>query len=346
MMSLKVNNIQKSFGNSVVLENISFELQPREIIAILGPSGSGKSTLLKILAGLEQPDNGVVLWNGSVINDLPPYKRNFGLMFQELALFPHKNVFENIAFGLRMAQKPADEIQRRVKEVLELVGLPDFEERDVNSLSGGEAQRVALARSLAPEPQLLMLDEPLGSLDRNLRERLVVDLRNILQKSKQTAIYVTHDQTEAFTLAHRILILNKGKFEQFDTAKNIYQHPATTFVARFLGLENIFRANIYQKQKRRYAETAIGTFPIQADTEGKKWILIRPDIDVLNPNGDFELIGTIRERNFQGAFSKFAIDVKGNILQFTFPSNYNLPNIGEKIKLSLDSKQAIQIFDY
>ena len=234
MSILSVTDISKSFGSTQALDTVSFEVDQGEIVALLGPSGCGKSTLLSIIAGLEAPDNGNVRWEGVSLEGTPPHLRGFGLMFQDFALFPHMNVYANVAFGLKMAHMTPGSVDTRVKEMLETVGLPNIGARDVNTLSGGEQQRVALARALAPHPRLLMLDEPLGSLDRNLRERLVVDLEAILHRLHQTAIYVTHDQEEAFAIADRIILMNAGRIEQMGTPEVIYHSPASVFVARFL----------------------------------------------------------------------------------------------------------------
>ncbi len=245
---LTLRDIHKSFGSKQALSGVSFQVLEGETVALLGPSGCGKSTLLGIIAGLESPDQGEVLWAGESLAATPAHQRGFGLMFQDFALFPHRDVFGNVAFGLQMAKWSSAQIELRVREVLELVGLPGFERRDVNTLSGGEAQRVALARSLAPGPRLLMLDEPLGSLDRTLRERLVIDLRQILRQSHQTAIYVTHDQEEAFIIADRVVVMNAGRVEQTGPAQEIYRQPAGVFVARFLGLNNLIPGEVEARQ--------------------------------------------------------------------------------------------------
>src|SRR5574341_1906331 len=204
---LELLSITKSFGSTRALDNVSLTVSAGEIVSLLGPSGCGKSTLLAIAAGLETPDEGEVRWAKENLAGVPAHRRRFGLMFQDYALFPHRDVFDNVAFGLRMQNSPGGEIARKVREALALVNLAGFERRDVNTLSGGEAQRVALARALAPRPRLLMLDEPLGALDRALREQLTGELRSLLREFGQTAIYVTHDQQEAFGIADTILVM-------------------------------------------------------------------------------------------------------------------------------------------
>src|SRR5512136_2275132 len=251
MTLLTVSHLRKSFDNAPLLRDVSFDVASSEIVCLLCPSGCGKTTLLNIIAGLELADSGQVLVEGQDISGVPVHRRGFGLMFQDLALFPHKNVRDNVAFGLRMAGLDLQAIDARVSEVLELVGLAGFEQRDVNQLSGGEQQRVALARSLAPRPRLLMLDEPLTSLDRTLRERLMNELRDILTRVGQTAIYVTHDQQEAFALADRVVILNAGRVAQIGTPLQVYGHPADAFVAHFLGLTNLVRGQWSNRDPRQ-----------------------------------------------------------------------------------------------
>ncbi|NLE99537.1 MAG: ABC transporter ATP-binding protein, partial [Anaerolineales bacterium] len=210
MPHLEVHNICKSYPDGWTLEGVSFAVEQGESICLLGPSGSGKTTLLRLIAGLEKPDCGQVMVDGQDISQVPPHRRGFGMMFQEYALFPHRDVFANVAFGLRMQRQDRDRIAERVTEVLELVDLAGFEHRDVNQLSGGERQRVALARSLAPHPTLLMLDEPLGALDRALREHLMVELPRILRRAQVTTLMVTHDQEEAFAIADRVILMRDG----------------------------------------------------------------------------------------------------------------------------------------
>jgi spermidine/putrescine transport system ATP-binding protein len=254
---LEVKDIWKDYGGQRLLKGISLSVAEGETICILGPSGSGKTTLLRIIAGLEAPDAGGVMWDGRDLAGMPVHKRRFGLMFQEYALFPHQSVAENIAFGLRMQGASRDQIDQRVNQLLAQVNMTGFGSRRVTDLSGGEQQRVALARSLAPGPRLLMLDEPLGSLDRALREELMNELRAILKRVGVTAIYVTHDQQEAFAVADRVVILNQGRIVQKGTPQAVYRQPASAWVARFLGLANLLPGRVVSAEPLQVA-TALG----------------------------------------------------------------------------------------
>jgi len=260
-------------------------------------------------------------------------------MFQDYMLFPHKNVFKNVSFGLEMIKKNKDEINQRVSQVLALVGLPGFDYRDVSTLSGGEQQRVALARSLAPAPRLLMLDEPLGSLDRTLRERLLFELRDILQQSHQTALYVTHDQEEAFSLADRVVVMNHGRVAQIGSPEEIYQFPETEFLAQFLGFSNILDA----KYRNRVLHTSIGDFSLEHQNTGQVKILIRPGSAFLNNQGSHKINGKIKECSFRGNICHIFVEIGNTTLKFEFPSASNLPSVGESIQLSFNPNEAIQV---
>jgi ABC-type Fe3+/spermidine/putrescine transport system ATPase subunit len=234
---LVLEQINKRFDDgSLVLKNIDLRLQQGTKLSVLGPSGSGKTTLLRLIAGLENPDSGMVLFNGRPMNDCPVHKRNFGMMFQEFALFPHLNVFDNIAFGLKMKGENKVAIEARVKKMLLLTGLEGFQTRQIDDLSGGERQRVALARTLAPRPSLLMLDEPLSSLDRVLRKRLLLELTDIISRLNITTIFVTHDHEEAFAAGNTVIIMNHGKIEQQGTPDELVRTPENQWVQYFLGL--------------------------------------------------------------------------------------------------------------
>jgi ABC-type Fe3+/spermidine/putrescine transport system ATPase subunit len=236
---LALRSITKSYQGTALLAGVSFEMGRLETLCLLGPSGSGKSTILQIIAGLEAPESGSVLWDGMDLASTPAHERDFGLVFQDYALFPHLDVHDNVAFGLRMKGWAPEAVQRRVDEVLQLVNLSGFEHRSISHLSGGEQQRVALARALAPKPRLLMLDEPLGALDRALRDQLLDDLRALLKRSRIPAIYVTHDQEEAFSLADRIALLHAGHIVRQGTPDEIWAKPGSPWVATFLGLGTV-----------------------------------------------------------------------------------------------------------
>lgn len=312
---LSVRGIHRMFEDDPVLQGINLEISQGEILCLLGASGCGKTTLLRVIAGLEQPEQGDVLLNGQSVLGVPIHARDFGLMFQDFALFPHLNTAENITFGLKMRRVPPELQRKRLQEVLELVGLTGFEQRDVTRLSGGERQRVALARSLAPNPRLLMLDEPLGALDTQLRERLVTELRVIIKQAGVTAIYVTHDQREAFAVADRVALMNAGRLEQVGTPESVYRHPASVFVSRFLGLGNIFL--VLSRDSGR-VHTALGEFALPETTQA---ILLHPD-GVIPSQGDGEIQGKVTERVFAGRDYSItmALDA-GGILTFTIPSD-------------------------
>ena len=236
---LRVENVSVGFDGKPALDGVTLAVGDGEVVTVLGPSGSGKSTLLRVIAGLQPPDSGRVWLDGEDITAVPPHRRGIGLVFQEHALFHHRDVQGNIAFGLRMRGDSRDEIAHRVHELLELVGLTGYERRTVATLSGGEQQRVALARALAPEPRVLLLDEPLGSLDRRLRDRLLEDLEQVFERISLTALYVTHDHAEAFALGDRVAIVRQGHVVQIGTPDELWTHPVDEDTARFLGLGNV-----------------------------------------------------------------------------------------------------------
>jgi thiamine transport system ATP-binding protein len=236
---LVVRDVSVSFDGVQALSHASLDVAGGETLALVGPSGCGKTTLLRAIAGLETPAAGSVLLNGDELAAVPPHARRVGLMFQDNVLFPHRDVAGNVAFGLRMASRPRDEVARRVADLLELVGLPATGGRSVQTLSGGEQQRVALARALAPEPRALLLDEPLGSLDGPLRERLLGDLRMLFDRLRLTVLYVTHDVGEAFALGHRVAVMRAGGIVQVGSPDELWAAPANAWVAQFLGMRNV-----------------------------------------------------------------------------------------------------------
>lgn len=241
---LRIQSVTKTYGAVYACDDVSLDIYKGELFALLGGSGSGKSTLLRILAGLVKPDSGRILIDGVDISDLPPYERPVNMMFQSYALFPHMTVEQNIAFGLKQDRLPAAKIRERVAEMLELVRMPDLGKRKPDQLSGGQRQRVALARSLAKQPKLLLLDEPLGALDRRLREHTQFELVNIQERVGTTFVLVTHDQEEAMTMSSRLAVMNAGMIEQVSTPAGLYEYPATRFVAEFIGATNLFEGRI------------------------------------------------------------------------------------------------------
>lgn len=244
---LKVHELEKRYDKIIALDRISFSVNKGELVVVLGPSGSGKSTLLLSIAGFVKPDRGDIFLNGKRINDVPPYRRNVGVVFQSLALFPHMNVFDNIAFPLKIRKLPKEEIKKKVEWILEVVKLSGLENRRIDQLSGGQKQRVAIARTLVFEPSILLLDEPLGALDRKLREEMQSEIRRIHERVGATTLLVTHDQQEAMTMADRIIVMRDGKIEQIGTPMEIYRNPRTVFVAEFVGTATIFKGKAIER---------------------------------------------------------------------------------------------------
>ncbi|MFE3683827.1 ABC transporter ATP-binding protein [Streptomyces sp. NPDC059095] len=280
---LKLDGATVRFGQRAALDAVDLEVADHETVCVLGPSGSGKSTLLRVVAGLQPLDAGRVLLGGADQAGVPVHKRGLGLMFQDHQLFPQRDVAGNVAFGLRMRGASRAEQAARVGELLDLVGLPGAERRAVAALSGGEQQRVALARALAPSPRLLMLDEPLGQLDRTLRERLVVELRSLFARLGTTVLAVTHDQGEAFALADRVVVMRDGRIAQTGTPLEVWQRPASEFVARFLGFENVVPATV----TGAVAATPWGKVPVPPGSpQGEVRLLLRPGGIRLVPSRD------------------------------------------------------------
>ncbi|MGW4319915.1 ABC transporter ATP-binding protein [Streptomyces sp. NPDC004684] len=295
-MLLRLEAATVRFGGRAVLDAVDLAVVEHEIVCVLGPSGSGKSTLLRAVAGLQPLDSGRVLLDGRDQAAVPVHRREVGLMFQDHQLFPQRDVAGNVGFGLRMHGTAKDERAARVQELLDLVGLPGAGGRAVAALSGGEQQRVALARALAPRPRLLMLDEPLGQLDRTLRERLVVELRELFGRLGTTVLAVTHDQGEAFALADRVVVMRDGEIAQSGTPLQVWQRPADAFVARFLGFENVIEASV----EGQVALTPWGKVPVpEGSAGGARTLLVRPAGVRLVPAGE-GLRCTVAARAFKG----------------------------------------------
>jgi len=346
-MALFVYNIHKMYEGKPLLRGVSFKVADGETVCLLGPSGSGKSTLLRIISGLEEADSGQVSWDGADLVNIPVHLRHFGLMFQDYALFPHRSVAENVAFGLRMQRLPGDEINQRVAEALQRVKLADFANRRVTDLSGGEQQRVALARALAPRPRLLMLDEPLGALDRALREQLGQFLRELLHETGIPAIYVTHDQEEAFAIADRLVLLNEGKVEQDGAPDQVYNHPASVWAARFFGMNNFIPGRVVQQRPLRLS-TPLGDFEPGSELDGKTNsgeinLLFRPaGVAGLAASSEMNtLTGMVEDIAFRGETYRISLRCRdGSLFQFDIPQALALH---QPVILSLDPAQMVLI---
>jgi len=328
---LEVIDLYKTYEEKPLLKGVSFTIDAGETICLLGASGSGKSTILRIIAGLEDAESGDIRWDGRSLKDVPVHQRNFGLMFQDYALFPHLDVFENVAFGLRMQKVPPTQINMRVTEVLAQANLSGFEKRRVGELSGGEQQRVALARALAPHPSLLMLDEPLGALDRALRERLIEELRGILKRSKIPAIYVTHDQEEAFTIADKVILLHDGLVVQSGSAPQVFTQPANEWVAAFLGLGNVIQGvAIPGGVRSTYVDIHWETGLEQGQ---QVTLLLRPPASIVDTGAT--LSGKVADVVFRG--QEFRVELE-NGLQFLLSS---APKPGQIVSLKVHNVELL-----
>ncbi|WP_406422270.1 ABC transporter ATP-binding protein [Streptomyces sp. NBC_00873] len=325
------------FGKRAALDAVDLRVADHEIVCVLGPSGSGKSTLLRVVAGLHPPDGGRVLLDGVDQTGVPVHRRGLGLMFQDHQLFPHRDVGANVAFGLRMRGVTRGDQDRRVAELLELVGLPGAERRAVAALSGGEQQRVALARALAPRPKLLMLDEPLGQLDRSLRERLVVELRTLFARLGTTVLAVTHDQGEAFALADRVIVMRDGRIAQAGTPLEVWQRPASAFVARFLGFDNVVDATVTGAA----AGTAWGKVPVmEGSPQGPCALLVRP-AGVLLGSPESGLRCTVGARTFRGNHVSVTLHPEsGPLLEAECPLRHT-PQEGASVGVTFDASETV-----
>lgn len=351
--SLELVNIYKNYEKITALEDINLKVRRGELLTILGPSGSGKSTLLKIIGGFEEPTKGEVYINGELMNNVPPYRRPTSMVFQDLALFPHLNVFDNIAYGLKIRKKSFNEIKRKVKDVAELLHIEELLDRRITQLSGGQQQRVALARSLIIEPEILLLDEPLGPLDVKLRKEMQLELRKLQKSLNSTWVYVTHDHEEAMVMSDRVAILKSGRIIDIGTIKEIYERPKNRFTAEFLGEVNIIECVVDSVEGDIFTSTC-GRLKIEGRTfkELKKGdkiqIMIRPEkvriISPLNTQiGDRNVLsGRIVEVIYKGAYSDLKIETKdsGILTARTLDSAYN---VNETVFLKWDREDVIVI---
>ena len=330
---IELKEITKSYGKNTILDNLSLNIKKNEFLTLLGPSGCGKTTTLKIIAGFETADSGQVVFENNIINDIPPYERQLNTVFQKYALFPHMNVYENIAFGLKLKKMPKDVIDQKVKEMLKLVALEGYENRDIEALSGGQQQRVAIARALVNEPKVLLLDEPLGALDMKLRKGMQIELKRIQQKLGITFIFVTHDQEEALTMSDTIVVMNKGEIQQMGSPEDIYNEPANSFVAKFIGESNIVDGIMLDDFKVEFGGRIFDCVDKGFEKNEAIEVVIRPE--------DFEMVkyeegmlkGTVTSVIFKGVH--YEIEVKDENHTWIL-HNTKHAEIGSKIGLSLD----------
>ncbi len=330
---IRLDGISKSFDGETVLDSIHLDIHDKEFITLLGPSGCGKTTTLRMIGGFEIPDAGDVFFDGKRINDVPPYKRQVNTVFQRYALFPHLNVFDNIAFGLRLHKCPDEEIKTKVKDMLKLVNLKGFERRKVSTLSGGQQQRVAIARALVNQPKVLLLDEPLAALDLKLRKDMQNELKNIQHQTGITFIYVTHDQEEALSMSDTVVVMAHGRIQQIGTPTDIYNEPINAFVADFIGESNIVDGVMLEDYRVKLAGHTFDCVDGGFEPNESVDVVIRPeDVDVVSPEKGM-LKGLVTGVTFKGVHYEIIVDVRGFkwMIQTT-----DFVAEGETIGLSID----------
>jgi ABC-type Fe3+/spermidine/putrescine transport system ATPase subunit len=341
-----LDGVTHRFGDVTALADVNLDVLDGEFITLLGPSGCGKTTLLRIVAGFERPTEGRVLLGGVDVTRIPPYRRRANMVFQRPTLFPHLDVFENVAFGLRIAKVSREEIRTRVRESLELVRLEGYEDRKNYELSGGQMQRVALARALVNRPQVLLLDEPLSALDLKIRLDMEIELRRLHRETGATFVYVTHDQREALALSDRIVVFNAGSIEQVGEPNEVYRRPATPFVARFVGDANVVPVTIERGTEGLCSRLGDHEIVVGADAvEGPAWLVLRPEvITVRAPGPGAAIKGTVRDVSFRGTGSSYRVAVPGieEPIKAEMSSGPVFP-IGAEVALSWDSGSDVTL---
>ena len=348
---VKFEKVDKSYdGEVLVVKNLNLDIAKGEFLTMLGPSGSGKTTCLMMLAGFETPTNGEIYLDGDPISNIPPNKRGIGMVFQNYALFPHMTVRENLMFPLEVRKVEKNEIEKKVKRALDMVELGQFSNRMPLQLSGGQQQRVALARALVFEPRLVLMDEPLGALDKNLREQMQYEIKHIHENIGITVVYVTHDQSEALTMSNRIAVFNDGKVQQLSSPDELYEKPVNSFVAEFIGENNTFAGEVSDisggKCKVKVANTEILANPISVKGKGEKTkISLRPERALINPSDKMDNIhsGKIEEVIYHGDHTRVRINLLGNnefILKVPNSSANMDIKLGKDIKIGWNSEDA------
>ena len=308
---IDLTDVSKSYDGETILDHINLKIHDKEFVTLLGPSGCGKTTTLRIIGGFEMPDTGDVCFDGKSVKEVPPHKRPVNTVFQKYALFPHLNVFENVAFGLRLKKTPEEEIRAKVKDMLSMVNLKGFERRRVSTLSGGQQQRVAIARALINEPEVLLLDEPLGALDLKLRKDMQNELKKIQKATGITFIYVTHDQEEALSMSDVVVVMANGQIQQVGSPTDIYNEPENAFVADFIGESNIVDGVMLQDYKVRFSGHTFDCVDAGFGKNQKVDVVVRPeDVDVVAPEKGM-LQGTVTSVTFKGVHWEIIVDIGG-----------------------------------
>ena len=305
---INLSNITVNFDGERVLKDINLYIRDKEFVTLLGPSGCGKTTTLRIIGGFVEPDSGDIFFDGKKINDLPPHKRQVNTVFQRYALFPHLNVYDNIAFGLRVQKMDEKEIKVRVLSMLKLVNLEGYQRRKITALSGGQQQRIAIARALVNRPRVLLLDEPLGALDLQLRKEMQIELKRMQQQLDITFIYVTHDQEEALTMSDTIVVMNNGTIQQIGTPQDIYNEPKNTFVARFIGESNILDGIMLEDYKVAFSDKIFECVDKGFTPNEEVDVVIRPEDIKIRPVGDDLLTGFVESVTFKGVHYEMIVD--------------------------------------
>lgn len=352
------DHVSKLFGESLAVDDLNLEVRAGEFFSLLGPSGCGKTTSLRMLGGFEEPSAGRILIGGEDVTELPPYRRDVNTVFQSYALFPHLDVFENVAFGLRRQKVDRAQVKRRVGELLELVDLPNFERREPSQLSGGQQQRVALARALVNQPKLLLLDEPMSALDAKLRRQMQVELKRIQTQVGITFVYVTHDQEEAMTMSDRLAVMRHGKIEGMGSPRDIYDNPTSEFVATFLGASNLLSGEIVRTEGgRTFVATAGGEIAVQTDRVPDPALRVvkvgvRPEKIDIAPEasqaraGENSLKGRVRVSTFTGVGNQYIVETESGVEVTVYAQNIGThftPRSGDNVMLTWPEEHTFTV---
>lgn len=327
---VQISGLRKDYGNFVALKDTDLTVPVGEFLTLLGPSGSGKTTLLNLIAGMTSPSRGKIVINGRDVTDLPPEKRDIGMVFQNYTLMPHMTVFENIAFPLQIRKVPRAEIKKRVTEVLELVRLPHVAGRKPKELSGGQQQRISIARCIVYKPDLILMDEPLGALDKKLREQMQLEIRRIHSELGITMLYVTHDQEEAFGVADRVVILRGGRIVADGTPRELWSRPPDAFVASFLGFRNVAEAEVHHGT----ASTPWGEMPLPGVADGRWCLVLRPDALALGEGAG--LAGSVEARRFRGDHVRLVLSMDAGAPLELEVRDDRLPEVADRVSVSVD----------